>query len=195
MLRTLVLAAVMAGFATTSHAFTLLAKRFDGAIRLTVTGTAECEELVPPRNDRGSYYIYDENTDPYLIVLTRFRDDDQADMIILDTSNNNDRNYSLARGYSNYNPQWVGFLLLQGFPLGAGGDYALTQVPATIASNTTFVTLSGTLSDHPMQGCQAEVEATFTRNEEFVEPDGRQARKLMRQLRQFRADAKKKLRN
>jgi hypothetical protein len=190
MLRTLVLAAIMASLATASHAFTLLAKRFDGAIRLTVTGSAECQELVPPMNDRGSYYIYDDNNGPFFIVLTRFRDDDQADMLILDQGN---YNYSLARGTSN--PEYFGFLLFQGFPLGAAGEYALTQVPATIAPNTTFVTLSGILSDYPLSGCQAEVEATFTRNEDFVEPEGAQAKKLMRQLRQFRAEAKKKRRN
>jgi hypothetical protein len=195
MLRKLVLAAIMVGFATASHAFTLLAKRFDGAIRLTVSGDPQCEELVPPMNDRGSYYIYDDNNGPYLIVLTRFRDDDQADMLLLDTAySNSNSNWSLARG-TNPNPDYFGFLLLQGFPLGVAGEYNLTQVPATIAQNTTFVTLSGTLFDYPTQGCQAEVEATFTRNEEFVEPEGAQARKLMRQLRQFRTDAKKKQRN
>ena len=193
MIRKLVLAAIMAGFATGSHAFDLFAKRFDGTVRLTVTGTEACTALIPPNNDRGSFYVYSDNfSDSYesFGVLTRFRDDDQAETIIFDNYHNTN-GYSIARtprggGY----PMFVGLLLFQGIPIPLVGQFDITQTPATIINSTKFASLSGTLFDYPMVGCQAELKATFARNEDFVEPTGALATRLMRQLRSFRAKAR-----
>jgi hypothetical protein len=194
MMRKILLTAIMASFATLSHAeVDDFVKRFDGAIRLTVTGTNACKALLPPNNDRASFYVYFDDyyeSSGLYGILTRFRDDDQAESIIFDGYQNNE-GYSIARtprggGY----PMFVGFLLFHGLPVPLIGQFDITQTPATIEDSTKFLSLSGTLFDYPLPDCQAELKATFARNEDFVEPTGALATRLMRQLRSFRAKAR-----
>lgn len=187
MMRKILLTAIMASFATLSHAGETNsgAKRFDGTVRLTVTGGKSCTELVPPNNDRASFFIY-EDCGCFENILTRFRDDDQAESIIFETDNN----YNVARAPRNgEHPQFVGFLLFQGLPVFLSGEFDLAQDPPTIGATTKFVSLSGTLFDYPFAGCKAELKATLARSEDFVEPSGPAASHLVRQLRNFRAKA------
>jgi hypothetical protein len=190
MLRTFMLATVMATAATLAHADQpLFEKRFDGTIRMEAS-PAECAEWLPPMNDRASYYIYDFGDGPFAI-LTRFRDDDRTTSLFLEPTSEEHN----ARGYSEYLPFYFGSILFYGLRIPVDGEYDFIQTPPTIENNTTFLTLAGKLFDYPLNGCETTVQATLTRNEDFVEVEASMARRLKREMRKARADARKQRNN
>lgn len=161
MTRTLLIAASLTILASSTQADQILDRfRWDGSMH--VTGQSEdCGGLFfSSDNERASFYPKLDEDYPSS-SFTRMRDG-VAELIQKDS---NSGQFDGTGYYISYTIAGGGFTRVPD-PNDEGSDqtYSFTQTPATVAADTVFVTLTGTLDNYRgIYGCSVTLTGTFVR--------------------------------
>ncbi len=163
MTRTLLIAAALTVLASSTQAVQILDRfRWDGSMRVT-NQSEDCGGLFfSPDNDRASFYPKLDNDYPSS-SFTRMRNG-EAELIQKDSNT----------GQFNGTGHYISFTIAGGGFTKAPSDYDeyessgqtynFTQTPATVAADTVFVTLTGTLDNYrDIEGCTITLTGTFVR--------------------------------